>query len=191
MATIEDTPDGYRGRSVSSNLLRWLSALLAVAVTVLVAAGLLATIAYGLAPAFGYKVWMIDGGSMEPTIPKGSLVVSRHADPDELRDGDIITFKPPEATVSVTHRIIGITDTEGHLAFTTQGDANANPDPLDVDLAAGANRLQWSVPHIGRAVGFIRGSSGMLLFLAAPALLLAALWLRDEDESEEAGTVAG
>jgi hypothetical protein len=37
----------------------------------------------------------------------------------------------------------------------------------------------------------MRGSPGMLLFLAVPALLLAALWLRDEEESEEAGAVAG
>ena len=166
-------------------LSRWLSALLGIGIAAIVAAGLLATIAYALIPAFGYKVWMIDGGSMQPSIPRGSLVVSRHADAWTLRAGDVVTFRPPEASASVTHRIIGIREVEGHLLFTTKGDANGNPDPLEVELAAGANRLEWSVPHAGRAVGFVRGSSGMMLFLAAPTLALAALWLLDGGKEEE------
>ncbi len=70
----------------------------ALAFTALVAL----TVAAAALPLFGYHTAIITGGSMDPTIGVGALVVSRSAPPESLQVGDIITFRRPEAAVDVT-----------------------------------------------------------------------------------------
>ncbi len=130
---------------------------------------------------------------MEPDVPRGSLTISRLADSEDLRIGDIINFRYPQANASLTHRIIAIREVEGQRMFTTKGDANLTPDPLEVELGAGANRVERVVLHAGFLVAFARGTSGLLLTVAAPVLALLAmyLWEPRNNGSKEAKPAQG
>ena len=62
----------------------------------------------------GYRLYVVQSGSMEPDIQTGSLVISKRVSPDNLVVGDVITFKSKdESTTLVTHRINEILKEEG------------------------------------------------------------------------------
>ena len=74
---------------------------------VVLTAALAVFVAALLVPAaLGYDRYVITGGSMEPTIPLGSLAYAEVVPTGELRVGDVITYVPPGKPRPVTHRII-------------------------------------------------------------------------------------
>jgi len=73
--------------------------------------------------------YRIATGSMEPTLPVGTIVLT--APVDELKIGDVITFQQEGMADPVTHAFIGYED-DGSLM--TMGDANPTPDFHEVPL---------------------------------------------------------
>lgn len=79
----------------------------------------------------GFHLYVVESGSMEPTLPVGTVILSRKPrDADRLRVNDIVTFRSSSEAV-VTHRIVEvITDDEGNVSYRTRGDNPINsPDP--------------------------------------------------------------
>lgn len=94
----------------------------------------------------GFSLMQVLTGSMETEIPKGSLVITYHVDPDTLKIGDDITYMK-SATVTITHRIVDIAEDyadTGERAFTTQGVCNAE---LDKEPVAAANVVGKVIFH--------------------------------------------
>ncbi|MBE5757937.1 MAG: signal peptidase I [Clostridiales bacterium] len=61
----------------------------------------------------GYKFMIVTSGSMEPTLPVGSLVIVTPCDYDDLEYRDIVTFTG-ESGVNFTHRIVGKSNSKNH-----------------------------------------------------------------------------
>jgi signal peptidase len=145
-----------------------------------------------LLPAAGYQTTVIDGGSMEPTIQQGALVISRPVSPDSLQIGDVITYRRPDAQASVTHRIVAEHDADGKRSFTMKGDNNESPDPTGISFSSDTPRVIFVAPYAGYVVAFLHSPSGMLLVTALPAIGLAAMFVlsvgreRADEESTEA-----
>ena len=99
--------------------------------TAVCAAALIAVVAFVLLPGLlGLQRFVITGGSMTGTIPKGAVIYSKVVPAGELKVGDIITFTPPGFSEAVTHRIIGVeAGPDGKTAFRTKGDFNEAADP--------------------------------------------------------------
>ena len=76
---------------------------------------------------FGYKPFIVLSGSMKDEINSGDLVLTKECNVDDLKKGDIISFKEDE--IVITHRIIDITENNGEKRFITKGDNNENEDP--------------------------------------------------------------
>jgi len=76
-----------------------------------------------------YQLIRIDGGSMEPSLPRGSIVFVQPS--EDLEIGDIITFQEPGTSKIVTHRLIGFED---NGSLQTWGDANPSPDQHNIPL---------------------------------------------------------
>ena len=94
--------------------------LLAVLVSILV------TKSKGKIPSvFGYQMYVVETGSMIPTLPIGCTIVVRELhDGDTLSVGDIITYAHESAVI--THRITQtVVGKDGVTRYQTQGD---NPD---------------------------------------------------------------
>ncbi len=54
---------------------------------------------------FGYQVYVVETGSMIPTLPVGSTILVRQLGEDELPQvGDVVTYN--HLSVAVTHRIV-------------------------------------------------------------------------------------
>lgn len=81
---------------------------------------------------FGYSFLQVATGSMEPTIPTGSLIIVKKTDPDAVKVGDVICFyssDPMIEGIPNTHRVTGISTENGTTMFTTRGDAGTSDDP--------------------------------------------------------------
>jgi signal peptidase len=122
-----------------------------------------------------YEILVVRGGSMEPTIAVGSLLLIDTSDRD-VRAGDIVTFREPDGQV-VTHRVVR----EGRKGIVTRGDANAANDlgRRSRDEVLGTAR-SW-VPVMGYVVRFLQQPVVFLaLLLSTGGVLiwgeLRAIW---------------
>ena len=138
-------------------------------------------LALGVGPQFlPYRTYTVLSGSMEPTIHVGAVVVAVPADGSTLRVGDIITVnRPGHAGEHVTHRIYRVEDGPKGLLFITKGDANGAPDAWVVSEKDSGSKYLFSVPWAGYALNLMQTPTGRLLFVLAPALLLALVFLTD------------
>jgi signal peptidase len=115
------------------------------------------TINTGLAFAFDTSkpVMAVVSGSMEPTLYRGDLIVSKGVSPEALEVGDIIVFKNPfPPRKYVVHRIVDIEDRGHHTYFFTKGDNNPEWDqklglapPIMDDWVVG--EVSFVIPKLG------------------------------------------
>src|SRR5690625_3648032 len=78
------------------------------------------------------SIMMFRTGSMEPTIPAGSIALVREIPATEMNEGDVVTVDRGNDLLPVTHRVTEITDVDestGAVTFVMRGDANDTDDP--------------------------------------------------------------
>jgi signal peptidase I len=89
------------------------------------------------------EVFVVRGGSMEPAISVGSIVVVDRSQRD-LRVGDIVSFREPDGAI-ITHRIAS----KDHGLLTTRGDANRNVDLERRTKQAVIGTVAFALPLLG------------------------------------------
>ena len=104
--------------------------------------------------AMGLATFVVTGGSMEPTIHKGSLVIDEPVSADKLRLGDIITFDHYDQTT--THRIVGLEGSTSGAMFSTKGDANQVTDPEPLAFPGRVGLVKLAIPGVGYAVAWMQ-----------------------------------
>ena len=130
----------------------------------------------------GYQRYVITGGSMSGSIDRGSLVFAKKTPEEQLKVGDVITYRPPRGIAPqelVTHRIVSIRhDRSGRLVLRTKGDANPIADPwtFTPDQRDQA-RTVAHIPYVGFAFAALGDHVLRILLLALPAILIALLML--------------
>jgi signal peptidase len=141
----------------------------------------------------GFHRYVIISGSMEPTIPVGSVVYDKAVPVAELAVGDVITFVPPPdygIESPVTHRIFEISAAppleRAHAAagrmLRTKGDANEDPDPWRILLnQTDQDRVEHHLSYLGYLYMWLSRRWVQLLVIGLPALMITiaiarALW---------------
>ena len=150
----------------------WLQAMAAICIFATL-------VVLGIAPrAIGYSSFVVYGGSMEPTIPKGAVAVGQPVAPDSIKVGDVIVYKLPGSGIPTLHRVVELDKTAGVIRATTKGDANEAIDPTQVILSGQGSRVVYSVPYLGYILHAPRAAWSENVFLRLPALGLAVyvLW---------------
>lgn len=120
-----------------------------------------------------FSTYVISTGSMEPTMPVGTVALTRPVPANEVNVDDILAFSSPVETDKVImHRVIDI-NTEGtEITFKTKGDNNNAPDNWVVYPMHLKGELVYQVPYIGHIVAFIQTKVGFALAIGIPGLLL-------------------
>jgi signal peptidase len=135
----------------------------------------------GVVAAAGFHVTLImfKTGSMEPTIPTGSLAVVHEIPAGEIRVGDIVTVDRP-GQLPVTHRVTSVRGDGDTRTITLRGDANPVDDAAPYVVQS--VRVVWTwVPGWARVVVWFSHPVVLgALTLAATALVTWAFWPRDE-----------
>lgn len=168
-----------RLRRITTEIVLWAAALL----------GLVSIVLVILAWTMNISLIMFRTGSMEPTIPAGSVAVVREVPAAEVSTGDIVTVDRP-GELPVTHRVISVAegDSSAERVITMQGDANTAPDPHPYTITEARTYLTH-VPHVATAVNQL-GNPWVLgsVTLAASILVGWAFWPRDDVSAESAGS---
>jgi signal peptidase I len=150
---------------------------------VLCAVALILALAVLVPALLGFQRYVITSGSMTGTYDRGSLVFDRVVATKSLREGDVITFRPPGQAGLVTHRFVSVRTVRGQRVFTTKGDANRTADvwgPLTLCDAHQA-RVAFHVPYVGYGIAALSDRRVRMVVIGLPALLiaistLAGLW---------------
>lgn len=103
-------------------------------------------------------------GSMEPSMPVGSIVIIKPIDTQSLKIGDVICYHASDSML-ITHRIIEVNE----AGFITKGDANEEADLKIVNQKDIVGSAVLSLPFIGYLGSFIRTPIGFTLLLVLPA----------------------
>jgi len=116
-----------------------------------------------------YKIMKVITGSMVPAIDIGDIIITSDTHIDNLKIGDIITFRIP-GNILVTHRI---SDIKEDGSFVTKGDANPEEDTgILVNESNIIGKCIFKIPDGARVIGFFKWASGIFLFL-----LVFLFWL--------------
>lgn len=113
----------------------------------------------------GFGTYIVTGGSMEPTIHKGSLVLVQPVSPSAVKLGDVITFQQYDQTT--THRVMSVAETAEGLAFMTKGDANSVADPEAKTFPGQVGIVRFAIPVAGYAIVYVQAYWRLALSLIA------------------------
>ena len=121
----------------------------------------------GLPSLFGYSAYAVTSGSMEPSIPVGSLVLVNRKDRNP-EVGKIMTYHTSEnpASMVVTHRVAEITES-GEMIM--KGDANRTPDLSRITEAQIIGTDVCTFPLAGWLINDLRIRNGLTAVTAAAA----------------------
>lgn len=130
----------------------------------------------GEAPnVFGYSLFRVMTGSMEPNIPTNSLIVVRRAEPAELAAGDVISFysRDPSLMGEVnTHRIVRIEKVGERYVLTTKGDANNVEDQYVTYGEDVIGKVVFSSYRLGQAVRLISNPIIFIPLIIIPLVIM-------------------
>lgn len=112
--------------------------------------------------------------SMYPMIESGDLIICKTISAEAVQLEDVISFFDPagNGTSIVTHRVIEIIDKDNQIFFRTRGDNN-NAD--DKDLVPGDKLVglyQTRIPGAGNIAMFMQTTTGLVVCVLLPILLL-------------------
>ena len=141
--------------------------------------------------AFGFHIYSVISGSMEPAIPTGSLVFVKSIPAEEVKEEDVIAFYGANDDNSIiTHRVVSNSVNMGE--FVTKGDANKTKDmnPIPYDNYIG--KVTLSVPHAGAAAQIFSSTAGKAAAASAVGLavileIAGTLLERRREEGSEKG----
>ena len=145
--------------------------------------GVLLLVALATLPTFlGYHNYIVSGGSMGASLPRGSVAVSKPTSPYALDIGDIIVRESPDRA-PVLHRIVDIRVEEGVRIFITQGDVNTTPDPEPLIFQGPGDRVVYSIPYVGYVLHYAGTGPGQIALIVLPLVILAAILARERWET--------
>lgn len=122
---------------------------------------------------FGYQEMAVLTGSMEPTVPVGSLIYIKQAPPDTLQVGDVVTYRL-EGDTMVTHRVVQVNAQQQSLV--TQGDANDSPDG-EIAFERVVGKMAFSLPYLGYLSINIRTKNGIIAVCGVLILIILLTFL--------------
>jgi signal peptidase I len=141
-----------------------------------------------LAPlALGWQVYAVEGASMEPSIPLGSLITVRPTSASELEVGHVITFVDSTHRQSrITHRVSAMDVSDGRKSIRTKGDANTTEDVWEVSADQPIARAVYFIPLAGYMLIFLSTMQAKLMLVGLIAALLISQALPYQRRSAQA-----
>lgn len=125
--------------------------------------------------AFGRSIFIVNSGSMSPSIQVGDAVLVKSLGEKQrrtLRVGEVVTFRVLDRPdMHITHRIVGKRVTIKDTYYRTKGDANPSNDSLEVASSQVFGVVDQRVSYAGYA---LYAAQQPMFIVALVASLLSA-----------------
>ena len=105
---------------------------------------------------FGYQIYDVVSGSMEPEIPVDSVVYVKETLPEKIKEGDVAAFRSSGSVI--IHRIVEKRIVEGQ--FITKGDANTQVDIEKIPYDAMIGVVTFHIPFLGVVMTVLTSNVG-------------------------------
>ncbi|MBR3935832.1 MAG: signal peptidase I, partial [Oscillospiraceae bacterium] len=167
---------------------RWISTVVTILLVLAVVFCLYSVIqvlSKGYVNIGGFMMFRVVTGSMEPTMPIGTLLITREVDIETVMVNDIVCFRTQVSEIwgkIVTHRVVDIMESGGGILLETKGDANLASDIFYVDSSNFVGKVIWHSGDdnvLADLVSLFTSKVGFLGCIALPSLILAALILKN------------
>ena len=122
---------------------------------------------------FGYKVYVIGSGSMEPTIYTEDVVIVKKE--KQIKINDVIAFK--EGNTVIVHRVIDIANENNSQLYKTKGDNNNVEDEKYISESNIEGTVKATIPKVGKASSYIR--EHMIIIIAIFAILIILILMKE------------
>lgn len=156
----------FRIARLIKNIICWVL-IIVLAFTLIV---FLTTRIQGNTPSvFGYSIYRISSGSMEPELMVGDIILDKVVDDEtEIAVGDVITFEGGSQFDGklVTHKVIKApyTDENGNTMLQTHGIANELDDtPISIDQVRA--KMICKIPYIDTLYNLFLSPCGLLIMI--------------------------
>jgi len=116
----------------------------------------------------GYQPFLVQSGSMEPSIMTGDVIVIQNRGTYFINE--VVTFKTNANDRIVTHRIVAVDQTMGRK-YSTKGDANRTGDEDVIGDQQIIGKVVLVIPKLGYFVAFSKSSQGLIFLLIIPAVI--------------------
>lgn len=163
-----------------------LAALCRIAGTAMIVTVILLCSALVVPEVFGWHMYNVISGSMEPALKVGSLIYIHEDAPEEVVEEDIIAFYSSlEDRSIITHRVVKNNVVSGN--FQTKGDANEGEDPTPVDYDYYIGSMKLAIPYMGKVLTVMTSLYGKIAAACVVGLgvILNLIGSRQSDKSEE------
>lgn len=137
----------------------------------------------------GHRLYIVESGSMEPTIMMSSAIIIKEIPVDEIKNGDVITYASDDSSPRVTHRVVRIVGER--KAFITKGDQNNAEDMSPVRPEMVIGRVLFSVPILGYILKFLSSIPGIVFMVSMAAIAIVApkLIRKEPKRNREGGNI--
>ena len=137
---------------------------------------LIVGISFILLYVIGIEPFVVQSGSMQPSIQTGSLCfVNKHVKYEDIKVNDIIAFTATTGD-KVTHRVINITD----KGMETKGDSNEKSDGISTTESNYIGKNILSIPELGFIVKFLQTTKGKIILVTVIIIILISGFLFNE-----------
>lgn len=96
---------------------------------------------------FGYQLYVDVTNSMVPDLHVNDIIVVKKETKENIKVGDIVTFR--EGNGTVTHRIIEITNFDGETKYKTKGDNNSLEDDKPITYEEIEGKYLFKIRYLG------------------------------------------
>ena len=124
---------------------------------------------------FGYRIYYVSTGSMDPDIPQGSIAIVKKTPPEQLKIGDFISFISPDPNLNgaiITHAIYDIEEGENGPMFTTKGTANPVPDTYKVDADGITGKVVYHSEKLGSVFSALSNRTLLFVLTIVPLAII-------------------
>ena len=170
----------------NSKVLKFLSAsikvILGILITLILAIIIIQRVFNNNASLFGYRIFTVASGSMEPRYKILDMLLVKDTDAKEIALGDDLVYLGKEGTYAgkvITHEVIKIEEKDGKKYFTTKGIIEmAMEDPLvSEDQIYG--KVLGRIPLLSGISRIMNNQIGFFFLIVVPMAFLILLEIID------------
>lgn len=115
---------------------------------------------------FGFHVFRVSSGSMEPTLMTGDVILVQQTSAENIHEGDIISYKAVEGEMAgniITHRVVTEPVAHGGV-YTLQTRGDLEGAPLDPEITSDQliGKYNLKLPLLGKLYSFFLTPQGLI-----------------------------